>query len=57
MPVYDYNCLKCGKTQTQTVSIKAEAVKIVCECGEAMQRIYGLAGITFNGTGWASKER
>lgn len=56
MPVYDYKC-ECGKTRTQTVSIKQSEFRAVCDCGKDMKRVYGAPTIKFNGSGFYTTDK
>lgn len=57
MPVYDFECPKCGDKRTQTISINDAEFTPVCKCGEKMVKIYAVGGITFNGSGFYSKDK
>jgi putative FmdB family regulatory protein len=52
MPVYDFKC-ECGKTSTITIGI-ADVENFVCKCicGRPMVRQFGVAAVTFKGSGW-----
>jgi putative FmdB family regulatory protein len=56
MPVYDYKC-ECGKTRTQTVSIKEQEFRAVCDCGKDMKRVYSAPNIKFNGSGFYTTDK
>lgn len=58
MPIYDFQCPKCGKTRRQTTSIKEiDDFKAVCDDGTVMKRVYGLGVITFKGAGFYSTDK
>jgi putative FmdB family regulatory protein len=56
MPVYDYQC-ECGEKRTQTLSITAEEVSIICKCGKEMTRVYAVGAITFKGNGFYQTDK
>lgn len=57
MPTYDYSCKTCNAEVSFMVSISEELEAPICvECKAEMTREYGLRGVTFKGSGWASKE-
>jgi putative FmdB family regulatory protein len=52
MPIYEYECAKCGERFEYTQSIK-EPAKTVCErCGGALERLISPAGFILKGGGW-----
>lgn len=53
MPVYDYVCRVCDKTNTIERSIHAEADSPEC-CGTPMDRVFSNFGIIFKGGGFYS---
>jgi putative FmdB family regulatory protein len=57
MPIYDYKCEKCNATRTVTLSIDAEEYKAICSCGETMVRVYAVAGVRFNGSGFYTTDK
>lgn len=54
MPNYVYAC-SCGNTQDVYHSITSDP-KIICECGEVMQRKPQGAYVTFSGSGFYSTD-
>lgn len=53
MPVYAYKCSKCDSSVLEERSIHEPDVAPTCNlCGSPTRRIYQLAGVTFNGSGW-----
>jgi len=59
MPTYEYRCNRCNTVKAVTVSIKNPAPEQEqCDgCSGVMQRQFGLAAVTFKGTGWASTDK
>lgn len=53
MPIYEYRCTECDQTASVAASIKDEPSVPVCgACTVTMVRVYGVAAVTFKGTGW-----
>ena len=53
MPAYEYRCTECDATATVSVRITDTPNPPVCaNCTVSMVRVYGLAAVTFKGTGW-----
>jgi len=51
MPVYEFECLKCGKMEI-SLSVKKRNLKKCRKCGSKLKRIYSPSGLVFNGTGF-----
>jgi putative FmdB family regulatory protein len=52
MPIYDYNCPKCGQFEA-LVRNKKEEVKFCPQCGSKIEKIMSLVGgFNFKGNGW-----
>jgi putative FmdB family regulatory protein len=59
MPTYDYSCTTCDN-QTVTVSralTEAEQRPICIGCGNRMARVFGLASVSFKGTGFYTTDK
>ena len=52
MPLYDYKCTQCNEIISITHSIKDEPQLACDNCGDKLQKQFGLGGITFKGEGW-----
>ena len=58
MPSYNYKCPQCEAVLTVTRSIMDNDPGYECEaCKIAMTRIYSIGAITFNGSGFYSKDK
>jgi len=59
MPTYEYRCSFCNESKSITISLKQDAPENqACEsCTGTMVRQFGLAAVTFKGTGWASTDK
>jgi len=58
MPAYEYRCASCEQTITVSRGInEPEQTPACAKCAEPMNKIYGLTGITFKGTGWGKDAR
>jgi len=55
--IYDYKCDQCKSELQIERSIHAEANAPTCiDCHVLMTRVWGLGGITFNGSGFYSTD-
>lgn len=55
--IYEYKCGQCQIEIQVERSIHAEASEPTCsECKVLMNRVWGLGGITFNGSGFYSTD-
>lgn len=53
MPTYDFKCTECPNTITVSIRITDQVTPPVCaDCAITMVRQFGLAAVTFKGTGW-----
>lgn len=52
MPKYDYRCDKCNVTKMRELPIAHHDLKIFCECGEQMNKVFTPPAIHFKGGGW-----
>ena len=58
MPSYNYKCSQCEAELTVSRSITESDPGYECEtCKIAMTRVYSLAAIQFNGSGFYSKDK
>jgi putative FmdB family regulatory protein len=55
MPTYEYQCPECQTEETIVRRLNEKEIKPVCECGAKMTRVFGIAAVTFKGTGWGGK--
>jgi putative FmdB family regulatory protein len=53
MPIYEYECRKCGR-RFEFLQRFGEEPKTVCSCGEggALRRVISAPAIQFKGDGW-----
>ena len=52
MPIYEYQCQKCGEHIEKRQSISEEPLKICEACGGELVKKISLSGFQFKGGGW-----
>ncbi|NOT49057.1 MAG: zinc ribbon domain-containing protein [Acidobacteria bacterium] len=52
MPIYEYECQKCGTHLEKRQSISEEPLKICENCGGELVKKISLSGFQFKGAGW-----
>jgi putative FmdB family regulatory protein len=52
MPLYDYNCHKCGKTFEVRQKFADALLTVHEECGGELERLISAPALQFKGTGW-----
>ena len=52
MPIYEYECSKCGNTIEVIQKMSDEPLKKHAACGGALTKLISAAGFQFKGTGW-----
>ena|ERR1700757_4749510 len=52
MPIYEYQCAKCGKTIEVIQKMSDKPLKKHEQCGGALTKLISAAGFQFKGTGW-----
>src|SRR5213078_2818761 len=52
MPIYEYECAKCGKTIEIIQKMSDKPLKKHAGCGGALTKLISAAGFQFKGTGW-----
>jgi putative FmdB family regulatory protein len=58
MPTYEYVCRECDIKFSEVRSISdPEPIHICKECGYVMNKVYNLGAVTFNGSGFYSKDK
>lgn len=58
MPTYQYVCRECETSLTEVRPISDPAPIHMCEkCGNRMNQVYNLGAVTFNGSGFYSKDK
>lgn len=57
MPSYDYRCPDKHVTTITRSITDDEQIPACAECGKPTARIMTAPGLTFNGTGWAHKDK
>jgi putative FmdB family regulatory protein len=58
MPTYDFTCMTCEDRVSIVQGIDATLhIPICAKCAHKMVRSFSLSAVTFNGSGWASKEK
>lgn len=51
MPLYEYQCLACGRRVEHIQPVTAPETE-TCSCGGKMQRLLSAPAIQFKGSGW-----
>jgi putative FmdB family regulatory protein len=52
MPIYEYECAKCGKRIEVIQKMSDKPLKKHTDCGGTLQKLVSAAGFQFKGTGW-----
>src|SRR5690349_16838225 len=52
MPIYEYECSKCGKTIEVIQKMSDKPLKKHEGCGGGLTKLISAAGFQFKGTGW-----
>ena len=52
MPIYEYQCAKCGKTIEVIQKMSDKPLKKHEGCGGALAKLISASGFQFKGTGW-----
>jgi putative FmdB family regulatory protein len=52
MPIYEYECAKCGKTIEVIQKMSDKPLKKHEKCGGSLTKLISAAGFQFKGTGW-----
>ena len=52
MPIYEYECAKCGKRIEVIQKMSDKPLKKHADCGGTLQKLISAAGFQFKGTGW-----
>jgi|SRR5262245_59221271 len=52
MPIYEYECSKCGKTIEVLQRMTDKPLKKHGGCGGSLTKLISAAGFQFKGTGW-----
>lgn len=52
MPTYSYKCTECGHAFDIVQSISDSTLTACPNCGGTLRKVFGLTGVTFNGTGF-----
>jgi len=52
MPIYEYECSKCGKTIEVLQKMTDKPLKKHAGCGGSLTKLISAAGFQFKGTGW-----
>jgi putative FmdB family regulatory protein len=52
LPLYEYECEKCGSRFEKIESVSASTVKKCPKCGGKAQRLLAAPAIQFKGSGW-----
>jgi putative FmdB family regulatory protein len=52
LPLYEYECVKCGHRFEKIESASASATKKCPQCGSKAERLLAAPAIQFKGSGW-----
>src|SRR4051812_39729623 len=52
MPIYEYDCSKCGKTFEIIQKMSDKPLKKHAACGGSLTKLISASGFQFKGTGW-----
>lgn len=52
MPIYEYECAKCGKTFEIIQKMSDKPLKKHKDCGGTLTKLISASGFQFKGTGW-----
>jgi len=52
MPVYEYQCRKCGKVFDSIQKFSDEPLKLHADCGGDLDRLISAPALHFKGSGW-----
>ena len=52
MPLYEYECKKCGKHHERIESFKGPYLKKCPACGGKVERLLSAPAVQFKGSGW-----
>ena len=52
MPIYEYECAKCGQTFEVIQKLSDKPLKKHASCGGSLTKLISAAGFQFKGTGW-----
>lgn len=52
MPLYEYKCVKCGRTTEKIESVSGPHLKKCPHCGGKVERLIAAPAIQFKGSGW-----
>lgn len=52
MPLYDYKCLKCGRTTEKIEKVSGPHLKKCPHCGGKVEMLPSAPSIQFKGSGW-----
>ncbi len=52
MPIYEYQCQKCGEHIEKRQSVSEEPLKVCEKCGGELEKKVSLSGFQFKGAGW-----
>ena len=53
MPIYEFQCSRCGKTEERIVLQWDKSIMICPYCGEQMYRIMSITNFSLRGGGWS----
>jgi putative FmdB family regulatory protein len=52
MPIYEYDCAKCGKKTEVIQRVGERPLKVCPHCGGKLKKAFSAPAIQFKGSGW-----
>lgn len=52
MPIYEFECEKCGKVKEHYTSSHKGNGKLTCDCGGSLKKIISQSSFILKGSGW-----
>jgi len=52
VPLYEYQCTRCGRRVEKIQSFSAEPLRVCEECGGPLEKLISAPAIQFKGSGW-----
>lgn len=52
MPIYEYECLKCGKTTEAMQRFSDAPLSVCCHCNGELRKLISMSTFHLKGSGW-----
>ena len=52
MPIYEYQCVACGKVLEKWQKISDDPIKVCPKCGDSMHKLVSCCSFQLKGSGW-----